>query len=281
MKKTSILTFFALIISFYCYAQNNNNINYIMTNVEPIIKKHIDRIDLLNDRLKRLDKLEHHEENNIYIYITNNPNSQKLYLYTSKSNYLGDKSNRHLIVGKNSYPIIFDFDYQYATFSSFDSIGEYGHRDGTYLKKTLIIENSPIIYKKFSFNNIAEIINNGDAGLYSLESKFEEINKLNELKYSTSNDTIFVKVTHHDEQAINIQAWSNCDKINIDENSNVTHINEVNLIPIEQELIDQWNSTQMPSIFAEYSHTALAKNQTTYYQIIIQNNTATLSHFKF
>lgn len=265
-----IITFLFLASTLCLYAQNENSIYYIMDSEEPIIKKHIDRLE---------DKEPN--ENNKYIYITQSPSSQSIYLLSHKTNFFGDKSNRRLLIGDNSFPIIFDLDYLYATFTLIDSIGNYNKRDGTYLKKTFIVENSPIIYTQSLFTGIADIITSGDNGLYSIESRFPEIKELDSLKYSTTSDTIFIKIAHHDNQAISIQAWSKCDHIHIYPKENAHFIDQFDLSPLEQELFDNWNKMTMPSIFEKYSQSALAKYHTTYYQIIIRNNSAILSHFKF
>ena len=119
MRKILISILFAIIASMLCHAQDDS-IYYLMPNEEPIIKKHIDRLEILNNRLNKLGI--NTEQKNIYFHITRDANSESIYLRTSKSDILGDKSNRRLIVGDNSYPITFDFDYQYATFSPIDSI---------------------------------------------------------------------------------------------------------------------------------------------------------------
>lgn len=280
MRKILISILFAIIASMLCHAQDDS-IFYLMPNEEPIIKKHIDRLDILNNRLNKLGI--NTEQKNIYFHITRDANSESIYLRTSKSDILGDKSNRRLIVGDNSYPITFDFDYQYATFSPIDSIGSYGHRDDTYLQKRLIIEYSPIIYKQHKFTGIANIIISGDNGLNAIEPKFPEIKELDSLKYSTISDTIYVKIAHHDMQAISIKAWSSCDNIHIYDGSVPPYFDRYETIPLEQNLFDNWNKPSMPSIFEseKYKRSILPKNQNTYYQIIIRNGSASLSHFKF
>lgn len=53
MRKILISILFAIIASMLCHAQDDS-IFYLMPNEEPIIKKHIDRLEILNNRLNKL-----------------------------------------------------------------------------------------------------------------------------------------------------------------------------------------------------------------------------------
>lgn len=80
-----------------------------------------------------------------YIYTENNQILLSLISIPSNSHsiikeYI-DRSNRVILINKNTYPLLFDYDFDFGTKTPIENIGDYGNRDGSYLRARLLSES--------------------------------------------------------------------------------------------------------------------------------------------
>jgi hypothetical protein len=58
-------------------------------------------------------------------------------------------SNRVVIINDCLYPLLFDYDFSFATISNIDNIGKIGHRIGEYRSVSLISHNVSIFFNQY------------------------------------------------------------------------------------------------------------------------------------
>ena len=186
-----------------------------------------------------IDSLYYQNPNqHLYIYIDENISNQtqKIYVLNRDSNFYGDRSNRKLIVQDSIYPIYFSIDYNLGTFSPIDKIGPFNKRDGTYLKKKLILENiDPIICSGYNQANISYIL------YHSFGINQSATYPLDSLNLNLNSDTIYVKISPKTNKDNEIYAWRKNGEVIY--NSNLKNSNTIHLSKTDKYLTLNWDST--------------------------------------
>lgn len=224
MKQIFLILFIGSLLSVFAH---NNYIYYVLAEEEEYkIKCEIDSLYNQNPNQQ------------LYIYIDENisKQSQKIYVLNRDSNFFGDRSNRKLIISDTIYPIYFSIDYNLGTFSPISKIGKYNERDGTYLKKKLLLENiDPIICSGYNLSNISDILYHS----FGIDSTTTV--SLDSLNLDLNSDTIYIKFFPKTSKCNDIYVWRKYGELLY--NSNRNDSNTFHLSKVDKYLTRNWHLT--------------------------------------
>ena len=118
-----------LLSGVFAYA-NSDEIIYVLP--DSLGNRVVDQINTYNEKDNLLIYLFHREDK-ICLLISPYKRNDTSPLY-----YYASRTNRFLLAGENTYPILLDYDFRYGTTTPLEKIGKSGEREGC-IKRTAII----------------------------------------------------------------------------------------------------------------------------------------------
>lgn len=137
-----VFVIIAIVLMNNVYSQEHKEILYILPdNVETTLNKYLERTIKKQEShvyfvLNRMSKDKY--KINVAFY---SPENEKQLIYWIRV------TNRYVVVNKDKYPLLLDYDYEFSTKKP-HCIGKYGEREGGILKTMPIYEGYSVLFNK-------------------------------------------------------------------------------------------------------------------------------------